>query len=179
MLFNSFEFIFVFLPIVFVFYFYFLKKRWGTLSLLWLVLTSLIYYSWWNIYYLPLILISIAINYVLGVLLNKNALNPYRKPILILGIIFNIGLLIYYKYADFFISNVNVVFSTNIPLLHLALPLAISFFTFQQIAYLVDIYKREVTSSSLLEYALFVTFFPQLIAGPIVHQRKSCLNSSK
>jgi D-alanyl-lipoteichoic acid acyltransferase DltB (MBOAT superfamily) len=95
-----------------------------------------------------------------------------KKQLLTIGILSNIGLLGYFKYADFFISNFNFVTGSEIPLLHLALPLAISFFTFQQIAYLVDSYRGETKEYSFMNYAVFVTFFPQLIAGPIVHHKE-------
>ncbi len=113
------------------------------------------------------------INYLIGKKLGKtDSLNSSRKPILIIGIVLNVGLLGYYKYSDFFIENVNYFFSTNIPLLNLVLPLAISFFTFQQISYLVDAYRNETKEYDFLNYALFVSFFPQLIAGPIVHHKE-------
>lgn len=95
-----------------------------------------------------------------------------HKSLLIFGIIFNIFLLGYFKYSDFFINNFNFVFSSHVSLLHLTLPLAISFFTFQQIAYLVDSYKLETKEYDFLNYALFISFFPQLIAGPIVHHKE-------
>lgn len=95
-----------------------------------------------------------------------------RKTILIFGIVFNLSLLGYFKYTDFFLSNFNGIFGADIPLMHIALPLAISFFTFQQIAYLVDSYRNETKEYDFLNYALFVTFFPQLIAGPIVHHKE-------
>lgn len=91
---------------------------------------------------------------------------------LILGIMANIALLGYFKYSDFFIENINDVFKTNMALLNLTLPLAISFFTFQQIAYLVDSYKGKTQEYDVVNYAVFVTFFPQLIAGPIVHHKE-------
>lgn len=169
MLFNSFEFIFVFLPVVFVGYFYLNKQRKIVAANAWLVLSSLLFYSWWNVVYLPLILISLLFNYGVGSVLGKENPKLNRKAVFVTGILFNVGLLGYFKYSDFFISNVNAVFSTDFPLLHLALPLAISFFTFQQIAYLVDAYRYETKEYDFLNYALFVTFFPQLIAGPIVH----------
>jgi D-alanyl-lipoteichoic acid acyltransferase DltB (MBOAT superfamily) len=93
----------------------------------------------------------------------------FKKNILIIGVIFNLSLLGYFKYSDFFIDNFNTLFHTSVPLLHLLLPLAISFYTFQQIAYLVDSYRGETREYDFLNYAVFVTFFPQLIAGPIVH----------
>ncbi|WP_121662787.1 MBOAT family O-acyltransferase [Metabacillus litoralis] len=172
MLFNSFEFIFAFLPIVFIIYFLLNKSRLILASKAWLVASSLFFYSWWNVAYLPLILISMFINYAIGTKLGRENLRINRKIVLTLGILFNVILLGIYKYSDFFISNVNGLFSTNMPLLKLALPLAISFFTFQQIAYLVDAYRNETKEYDFLNYALFVTFFPQLIAGPIVHHKE-------
>ena len=180
MLFNSYEFIFAFLPITFFIYFYLNSKRLTVASKGFLVFASLFFYSWWNIAYLPLILISMLFNYVVGNSLakasfeNKKGLNKSfsKKSILIFGIVANLSLLGYFKYADFFIANFNLVSSSNVNLLHLVLPLAISFFTFQQIAYLVDSYRGETKEYDFLNYALFVTFFPQLIAGPIVHHKE-------
>ena len=170
MLFNSFEFIFVFLPVSFFIYFYLNKKR-----LLKLVLTSLFFYSWWNIAYLPLILISVIFNYTITqAMINcveTNKLFYSKKVLLKVGLIFNIGLLVYFKYMDFFISNTNSLINLDIGLLNLALPLAISFFTLQQIAYTVDTYEGLVKERNFLDYTIFVTFFPQLIAGPIVHHK--------
>jgi len=164
----------MFLPITFFIYYYLNKKHLTEASKGFLVFASLFFYSWWNIAYLPLILVSMLFNYVLG-----NQLSRYehsdrkrccsKKTLLTIGVIFNLGLLGYFKYSDFFIENFNAVFNTGIPLLHLALPLAISFYTFQQIAYLVDSYRSETKEYDFLNYAVFVTFFPQLIAGPIVH----------
>lgn len=171
MLFNSFEFVFAFLPIVFMIYFLLTNNRLVVLSKIWLVVSSLFFYAWWNVAYLPLILISLLFNYLVGSILGQKLTKMIRKFTLIIGIVVNVALLAYFKYTDFFINNVNALFSTNLPLLKLALPLAISFFTFQQIAYLVDAYKKETTDYNFLNYALFVTFFPQLIAGPIVHHR--------
>jgi len=172
MLFNSYEFIFFFLPITFFIYFYLNKKRLTEVSKGFLVFASLFYYSWWNIAYLPLILVSMLFNYALGNQLSKYEQKKKccsKKLLLTFGIIVNLALLGYFKYSDFFIENFNTVFDTDISLLHLALPLAISFYTFQQIAYLVDSYRSETKEYDLLNYAVFVTFFPQLIAGPIVH----------
>ncbi|QKE28424.1 membrane-bound O-acyl transferase, MBOAT family [Arcobacter acticola] len=176
MLFNSYEFIFAFLPITFFIYFYLNHKRLTVASKGFLVFSSLFFYSWWNIAYLPLILISMLFNYVIGNSLNKeieeNKKSFSKKSILIFGIVCNIALLGYFKYADFFIENFNFAIGTNVNLLHLILPLAISFFTFQQVAYLVDSYRQETKEYDFLNYALFVTFFPQLIAGPIVHHKE-------
>jgi len=170
MLFNSYIFIFAFLPVTFFVYFYLNKKRFTEVSKGFLVFASLFFYSWWNIIYLPLILISMLFNYVLGKQLAKAInQNHMKKKLLMVGVIANLALLGYFKYADFFIENVNMLLNTDISLLHLALPLAISFFTFQQIAYLVDSYRGETKEYDFLNYAVFVAFFPQLIAGPIVH----------
>ena len=172
MLFNSYIFIFAFLPITFLVYFYLNHKRLTEASKGFLVLSSLFFYSWWNVVYLPLILVSMLFNYVVGSQLSKEekGVKHYsHKMLLSIGVIANLSLLGYFKYSDFFISNINSLFNTQIPLLHLALPLAISFYTFQQIAYLVDSYRGETREYDFLNYAVFVTFFPQLIAGPIVH----------
>lgn len=174
MLFNSYEFIFAFLPITFFIYFYLNHKRLTKASQAFLVFSSLFFYSWWNIAYLPIILSSMLFNYAVGNSLNNEKSNHRfsKKSILIFGIVSNLALLGYFKYADFFIENLNLAIGTNIELLNLLLPLAISFFTFQQIAYLVDSYRQETNEYDFLNYALFVTFFPQLIAGPIVHHKE-------
>jgi alginate O-acetyltransferase complex protein AlgI len=176
MLFNSYEFIFAFLPISFFVYFYLNSKRLTEASKAFLVCSSLFFYSWWNVAYLPIILASMVFNYVIGRSLNKTCKNKSKgfskKSILIFGIIFNLSLLGYFKYTDFLIENFNLAFNSNAELSHIVLPLAISFFTFQQITYLVDSYRQETQEYSLINYALFVTFFPQLIAGPIVHHKE-------
>jgi len=173
MLFNSYIFIFLFLPIAFFVYFYLNSKRLTTASKAWLVFTSLFFYSWWNISYLPLILISILFNYSITSTMieydEKKKKYFSKKALLQIALVFNIGLLAYFKYMDFFISNTNLVLSLEIPMLNLALPLAISFFTLQQIAFVVDSYEGLVEEKNFLDYTIFVTFFPQLIAGPIVH----------
>ena len=170
MLFNSTIFIFMFLPITFFIYFYLNQKRLTEASKGFLVFASLFFYSWWNVVYLPLILSSMLFNYFVARTINDTTVNHIsKKSTLIFGITMNLLLLGYFKYSDFFIENINLAVGTSVPLLHLALPLAISFFTFQQIAYLVDSYRGETKKYGFLNYALFVTFFPQLIAGPIVH----------
>jgi len=171
MLFNSYEFIFLFLPLSFFVYFFLLEKRLVVGAKGFLVFTSLFFYSWWNVAYLPIILSSMLFNYVIGNSLNDNFKKVLirKKHLLVFGIILNLSLLGYFKYTDFFLENFNLAFDGSVPLLHLALPLAISFFTFQQIAYLVDSYRGETAEYDFLNYSLFVTFFPQLIAGPIVH----------
>jgi D-alanyl-lipoteichoic acid acyltransferase DltB (MBOAT superfamily) len=174
MLFNSYEFIFAFLPLTFFIYFYLNSKRLTELSKGFLVFSSLFFYSWWNIIYLPLILGSMLFNYIIGVSLSKKNEHTKvsKKTLLSIGVTLNLLSIGYFKYSDFFISNLNYITSLHVELLHLALPLAISFFTFQQIAYLVDSYRGETKEYDFLNYALFVTFFPQLIAGPIVHHKE-------
>ena len=174
MLFNSYEFIFVFLPITFFLYFYLNKKKLTKASKNILVFSSLLFYSCWNILYLPIICLSILFNYTIGNMLNNEAKYSTlsKKTILTFGISVNIILLVYFKYVDFFIENLNFLTDSSIANLNLALPLAISFFTFQQITYLVDSYRRETKEYDFLNYSLFVTFFPQLIAGPIVHHKE-------
>jgi len=172
MLFNSYGFIFIFLPITFALYFYLNHKRLTEMSKGLLVFSSLFFYSWWNITYLPIILSSMLFNYLLGNAMANSASRFSKKSVLIFGIVINIALLGYFKYADFLIENFNLALGSDVKLLHLALPLAISFFTFQQISYLVDSYRKETKEYDFLNYALFVTFFPQLIAGPIVHHKE-------
>ena len=175
MLFNSYEFIFFLIISLFI-YFFLNYQRLTTASKIWLIFTSLFFYSWWNIMYLPLILISILFNYTIAIMLIEynESIKKYfsKKSLLQTGLLFNIGLLFYFKYMDFFIFNTNSIFGSNIGLLYLALPLAISFFTLQQIAFLIDSYEGLVKEKNILNYSVFVTFFPQLIAGPIVHHKE-------
>lgn len=173
MLFNSYEFIFIFLPITIAIYFVLLKLKWIGLSRFWLVVTSLFFYGWWNVKYVPLILISMLVNFGVGTLISRYSDRiSLKKVLLIAGIVFNVGVIAYYKYADFLIYNINRSFGLEMPLLHLILPLAISFFTFNQIAFLVDCYQGVTKERNFITYSLFVTFFPHLIAGPIVHHKE-------
>ena len=178
MLFNSFVFIFAFLPLTFFVYFYLNKKRLTELAKAFLVFASLFFYSWWNVNYLPLILVSMLVNFTLGKQLNLPGKKATKKALFIFGLCFNVGFLGYFKYSDFFIENLNFL-GADISPLNLALPLAISFFTFQQIAYLADSYKNLTKEYDFLTYALFVCFFPQLIAGPIVHHAEMMPQFSK
>ena len=176
MLFNSYTYIFLFLPFVVLVYFYLNYKRLSVIAKIWLIITSLLFYSYWNYSYLTLLLGSIIVNYSLGLwfISPKRILlgDKVKRFVLLTGIIFNIGLLAYYKYADFFITNFNLLSGSSLDLMRLTLPLAISFFTFQQIAFLLDCYRNIVKDRDFLDYCLFVSFFPQLIAGPIVHHRE-------
>lgn len=137
-------------------------------GLLWLVASSLFFYSWWNPKYLGLLLISILMNFWIGVFVSRLK----SKYILGLGITLNLILLGYYKYYHFFLSNMAVLLDQPLTSEPTILPLAISFFTFQQIAYLVDLYQKKTQQSDFMRYAVFISFFPQLIAGPIVHYRE-------
>lgn len=180
MLFNSPVYIFLFFPCMALIYFMLNRRRFVTAGTVCLVLGSLFFYRYWNASYLQIILISIFINFSFGTMLHQTrkknfSLRRHRithKSVLILGIFFNIGLLGYYKYADFFLGNINGLLGTAYPLPLLALPLAISFFSFQQIAYLIDCSKENTKEHDFLNYCLFVSFFPQLIAGPIVHHQE-------
>ena len=170
MLFNSDIFLFVFLPLTLLAYY--TLGRFGKirLAIASLVMASLIYYAWWNPLYLPLILGSMVVNYLIGRAIQRSqAAGATGRTALVSGIVLNLGLLGYFKYANFFVDNINAATGANFELAPILLPLAISFFTFQQIAYLVDVYQRKAQEVDVLRYALFVTFFPQLIAGPIVH----------
>jgi len=173
MLFNSYTFIFLFLPITFVVYFVFNRKKLTLAAKTWLVFASLFFYGYWNPVYIPLILGSIVFNYAVGLTLIRKRGSPgTRRLMLVVGIAGNLSLLAYFKYMDFFITNINAVSSLNLKLLHVTLPLGISFFTFTQIAYLVDTARGTAREYSLLNYALFVTFFPHLLAGPIIHHKE-------
>ena len=172
MLFSSIIYIFIFLPFTFFVYFHLHKKRNNTAARVFLVLASMFFYGWWNPIYLPIIISSMVFNYYLGEFVSSNKPKHRRKLMLTFGISVNLLALAYFKYMDFFIQNLNFISNSSINLLHLALPLAISFFTFQQIAFLVDSYKSKVKEYDFLTYALFVSFFPQLIAGPIVHHKE-------
>jgi alginate O-acetyltransferase complex protein AlgI len=169
-LFNSAEYILLFLPLTILVYFSLNKNRYLLAAKVWLVMASLVFYAYWNVDYLSLLLFSVFFNYALGTVLGD--LRQRSKKVLVFGIFVNISLLGYFKYAGFFIENLQWITGYDVGFFHIALPLAISFFTFQQIAYLVDSYRGETKEYNFINYALFVTFFPQLIAGPIVHHRE-------
>lgn len=171
MLFNSYIFIMVFLPAALTGYFllnHFNKNTWAKAFLLGM---SLWFYGYFNYTYLLVILSSIAVNYAVvrkisGARAKDEAAGG--RYWLLLGLVFDIGMLFYFKYFDFFLSNVNAVFGMDFNMRNILLPLGISFFTFQQISYIVDAYRDGTGDETFLDYAVFVTFFPQLIAGPIV-----------
>jgi alginate O-acetyltransferase complex protein AlgI len=174
MLFNSYIFIFVFLPATWLIYSA-LRQRSRELALASLVGASIIYYGWWDVRYVWLIISSVTVNYALGraisglVLREKGVSASFA---VFLGVAFNLGLLGYYKYAGFFVETVNDVAGVDWAVPNIVLPIGISFFTFQQIAFLVDARRLLTKEYSFLHYLLFVAFFPQLIAGPIVHHKE-------
>ena len=174
MLFNSYEFILLFLPVTF-FVFFAIARLGREAAIAWLVVASLFFYGWWNPSYLILILLSMVVNFGFGEFISRaheQRRSTRAKTGLVLGLMLNLGVLAYFKYAGFFIGNINALTGSSVDLGRIVLPLAISFFTFQQIAYLVDAYKGITQEYRFSHYALFVTFFPQLIAGPIVHHKE-------
>lgn len=170
MLFNSYFFIFVFLPVSLLGFYWMGSRNHHRIAISWLVGVSLFFYAWWNPAYLGLILGSMLFNYALGVVLGRGQ-GVKNKRVLFFGVAVNLALIGYFKYANFFIDSFNSALGLGYSVEEIILPLAISFFTFQQIAYLVDAHKGEAREYNFLNYCLFVTFFPQLIAGPIVHHR--------
>ena len=171
MLFNSYIFILVFLPLCLAGYFLLNRLKFFTLAQCFLLGMSLWFYGYFNWGYLRIMIASILINYLtyLAIRYFQNVGKMrMKKLVFIAGELINVGILIYFKYMDFFIRTFNRIADTNLPLLEIVLPLGISFFTFQQISFVVDAYRGEAPDYNLLEYACFVSFFSQLIAGPIV-----------
>ena len=166
MLFNSYEFIFLFFPIVISVYFI-LGKKLSSMANAWLMLASLFFYGYWSIDYLPLLIGSIITNYLIAGWIIKSR----SKISFVIGLIFNLALLCYYKYFDFFLENLNYL-GGNFELLNLILPLGISFFTITQLLYLFDCYVGVAKDHNFIHYALFVSFFPHLMAGPILYHRQ-------
>jgi alginate O-acetyltransferase complex protein AlgI len=170
MLFNSYQFIFLFLPVALAGYF--VASRFGNLApVIWLALASLVFYSVSNWQFVALLLASIAFNYLIGLLLISGRLRSTpRFAALTAGVAGDLAVLGYFKYAGFLAANLDAIFSTGLAL-NVLLPVGISFYTFTQIAFLVDAYRGNVARYALPHYALFVTYFPHLIAGPILHHR--------
>jgi D-alanyl-lipoteichoic acid acyltransferase DltB (MBOAT superfamily) len=168
MLFNSYIFIFIFLPITLITFFLVARLN-HFVAASWLMAASLFFYGWWNKAYVTLLLCSVIFNYAMGAWIGKYiAINKSRlaKYILVAAISVDLSLLCYYKYANFFMSNFHMTMGD------IVLPLGISFFTFTQIAFLVDMYRGEVKEYNFLRYGLFVTYFPHLIAGPLYHHKE-------
>lgn len=175
MLFISLEYMLLFLPVVLIVYFFLLRRRLVVMAKAWLVAASFFFYNYWNSDYTVILALSVLFNFAVG-----NGLGRIRdghgrltrRALLAMGIAANLGALAYFKYAGFFVENVNHVLGINWEIEKILLPLGISFFTFQQIAYLIDSARGETREYDFLNYALFVSFFPQLIAGPIVHHKE-------
>lgn len=165
MLFNSYIFVFIFFPLCLFGYYGLLHVKRPEAAKVFLTIMSLWFYGYFNLSYLLIMVGSIAFNYIFHLLLSKNP----DKKLMILAVAGDLGVLFYFKYFDFFLSTVNEVFRSSFALRGILLPLGISFFTFQQISFVVDTYRGEVRDCRLIDYALFVSFFPQLIAGPIVN----------
>lgn len=166
MVFSSSIFIFVFLPLV-LFLYYISGKKLKNYVLL---LASLFFYSWGGVSYLKILIVSIIINYIFGILIDDVRSNiKLRKIFLRLGIILNLALLFYYKYYDFTIENINEIFNTNYSIKNIVLPIGISFFTFQGMSYIIDIYRNDgKVNKNPFSVALYISLFPQLVAGPII-----------
>jgi alginate O-acetyltransferase complex protein AlgI len=173
MVFDSHEFILVFLPIVLIIYNYAKYKIKNiNFSKFVLIISSFIFFSYWNIYFLYLIIFSIFFNFCfIKIIIITN--NKLKKFILIIGVFSNVLYLGVFKYLDFFINLSNYFFNLNFLAFNLIFPLAISFYTLQQIAMLFDVYEERIKKTNMLDYFLFVSFFPQLIAGPIVHYHET------
>lgn len=176
MVFSSFPFILAFLPITWFVYFGLQRARLSIAAKAWLLGASLFFYAWWRPEHLVLLVLSLLVNFSIGTSLAASATSSarHRKPVspralLVAGIVFNLGLLGFFKYAAFAVTNLNLALDEPYEVPSIVLPLAISFFTFQQIAYLVDSYRGLTREPDFLNYGLFVCWFPQLIAGPIVH----------
>ena len=170
MLFNTFSFIFCFLPVVFVGFFVLAEysPRWAAT---WMALASLFFYGSWDYRYLPLLLCSIAFNFYAGRHISNTPLSR-RKMLLALSIGANLILLGYYKYSDFFVASIRNITGMPHESLGVILPIGISFFTFTQIAFLVDTYQGKVNEYKFVHYLLFVTYFPHLVAGPVLHHKE-------
>jgi alginate O-acetyltransferase complex protein AlgI len=171
MLFNSYVFLFAFLPLVLLGLHLLERRGLAGAGRVWLIGASLFFYGWWDVRFLALLIPSILVNFAVGQAIAR--LREFRPSLsraaFVTGVAFNLGLIAYFKYYNFFLTNLSALYGVEETLREIVLPLGISFFTFQQIAYLVDVRRGLVSDSGLGKYALFVSFFPQLVAGPIVH----------
>lgn len=171
MLFNSYAFIFWFLPII-ILGFFSIGKYSPKMASIWIVCGSLFFYGFWNPRYTYLLILSILINYIFGYFIGKTKDNNKRAIatiLFLLALIINLGILSYYKYANFFLTQINIISGSAFSCEKIILPLGISFFTFTQIAFIVDVFQDKAKEHNLIHYCLFVTYFPHLIAGPILH----------
>ena len=165
MVFSSLVFLFVFLPIVLVLYYLSGKKYRNYL----LLLASLFFYAWGEPTYVVIMLISIGANYLCGLLVDEKRADKVRVTGVVISVIFNICMLGVFKYSGFFVKNINTAFNTSLPVPEIALPLGISFFTFQAMSYVVDVYRKDAkVQKNIFDLSLYISLFPQLVAGPIV-----------
>lgn len=166
MVFSSTIFLCVYLPLVLLGYYICPKKGRN----LFLLIVSLVFYAWGEPKYVFLMIFSILVNYVFGRLMDKHRENKKRlKLMLVLSVVIDIGLLSVFKYTDFVITNINAIFGSSFDLLNIALPIGISFYTFQAMSYTIDVYRNDVrVQKNLIDFGMYITMFPQLIAGPIV-----------
>lgn len=170
MIFSSYKFL-LFLLIVFLGYYMLNRFKKNNLSKSWLVIASFYFYAQGSMDFLPYFVFTVFFNYIIGTALTKQQTKLKRNLLFGIGLTENLLLLGYFKYSDFFIENINAIAKTEFGLFNLALPIGISFFTFQLIAYIVDCYRGETKEYTLINYLLFITFFPQLIVGPIIHHK--------
>jgi len=177
MVFSSMTFLWIFLPILLGLYFIVKEKKYRNFILL---IFSLLFYAWGEPKYIVLMLLSIFINYILGILLDETQTKAERRFVLISAIVFNLGLLGYFKYFNFITTNINNIFKTSITAKNIVLPIGISFYTFQIMSYIIDLYRGDIkVQKNILNLALYISFFPQLVAGPIVkyHDIEEQLNN--
>ncbi len=164
MVFSSFTFLFIFLPLVLLTYFLAKKRQYRNIVLL---VFSLIFYAWGEPVYVLLMLLSIIVNYFIALKIERR--KKGKKKWMIMDVIFNLGIIGFFKYGNFMIQNINSIFHSNIGEMNLALPIGISFYTFQVLSYVIDVYRKTVPAQkSMVNLGMYVTLFPQLIAGPIV-----------
>jgi len=174
-LFNSYQFLFLFLPVTAGMFFILSRARQPTAAAAWLALASIFFYGYWSPRYVALLVGSIAFNFVVArAIVAAHAIEAAKRARILLaaGLIGDLGALCYFKYANFFVNSINAVGQTHIYLHQIVLPIGISFFTFTQIAFLVDAYRGEAREYRFMNYALFVTYFPHLIAGPVLHHKE-------
>ena len=164
MLFNSYVFLLLFFPLTFAVYHLMLKFKWFILSKIFLVTASLYFYGFFKPSYIVILIGSIFLNYLICMKLWSSDSVVLKKILLAAGCILNVGILVYYKYTGFLLENMNYFFKTSFDSFSILLPLGISFYTFQQLSFLIDAYKGENQKMSIVDYSLFVTFFPQLVA---------------
>lgn len=167
MLFSSSTFIFLFLPVVIFIYYVFLRKN-RTLQNIFLLIASLIFYAWGEVSFVFVMILSIIANYFFGLYVYKSKKTRTKRIILVLSVVFNLSILYIFKYLAFTITNINTMFGSDIMIPNIALPIGISFFTFQAMSYVIDVYRGIQVQKNVLNVGLYISFFPQLIAGPIV-----------